>query len=138
MVPNLVDLARVDDARLALTDARLILGKQTSVDSDKAAGTIVSQSVPANSTVDVGTRVDVTVSSGKVAVPDVVNETKTQARNDLINAGFQVQIAYEANDTVAPGTVLAQTPLAKSMAVKGTTVTITVAQATAATPLPTP
>ncbi len=135
-VPDLTDLARVDDARIALTDARLILGKQTEVDSDKAEGTIVSQSVPANSTVDVGTRVDVVVSSGKVAVPDVVNKTKTQARNDLINAGFQVQITYEATDAQAPGTVLAQTPAAKDLAKKGTTVTITVAQA-APTPTPT-
>lgn len=141
-VPDLTDLARVDDARIALTDARLILGKQTEVDSDKAEGTIVSQSVPANSTVDVGTRVDVVVSSGKVAVPDVVNKTKTQARNDLINAGFQVQITYEATDAQAPGTVLAQTPAANDLAKKGTTVTITVAQPaptptpTAPTPLP--
>lgn len=134
-VPDLVDLARVDDARIALTDARLILGKQTEVDSDKAEGAIVSQSVPANSTVDVGTRVDVEISSGKVAVPDVVNKTKTQARNDLINAGFQVQVTYEATDAAAPGTVLAQTPTAKSLAKKGTTVTITVAQAL---PVPTP
>jgi serine/threonine-protein kinase len=132
-VPDLIDLARVDDARIALTDARLVLGKQTEVDSDKPEGTIVSQSVSPNSSVDVGTRVDVEVSSGKVAVPDVVNKTKTQARNDLINAGFQVQITYEATDVEAPGTVLAQTPVAKTMVKKGTTVTITVAQA-----LPTP
>ena len=143
-VPDLVDLARVDDARIALTDSRLILGKQTEVDSDKAEGAIVSQSVPANSTVDVGTRVDVEISSGKVEVPDVVNKTKTQARNDLINAGFQVQITYEATDAAAPGTVLAQTPIAKSLAKNGTTVTITVAQTvpvpnpSAPTPLPTP
>lgn len=143
-VPDLTDLARVDDARIALTDARLILGKQTEVDSDKAEGTIVSQSVPANSSVDVGTLVDVEISSGKVAVPDVVNKTKTQARNDLINAGFKVQVTYEATDTAAPGTVLAQTPVAKELAKKGTTVTITVAQAmpepspsaTVPTPLP--
>jgi serine/threonine-protein kinase len=134
-VPDLTDLARVDDARIALTDARLILGKQTEVDSDKAEGTIVSQSVPANSSVDVGTRVDVEVSSGKVAVPDVVDKTKTQARNDLINAGFRVQVTYEATDVAAPGTVLAQTPDAKALAKKGTTVTITVAQAL---PVPTP
>ena len=139
-VPDLVDLARVDDARIALTDARLILGKQTQVDSDKPEGTIVSQSVSPNSSVDVGTRVDVEVSSGKVAVPDVVNKTKTQARNDLINAGFQVQITYEATDVEAPGTVLAQTPAAKTMVKKGTTVTITVAQALpipSTTPTPT-
>lgn len=136
-VPDLVDLARVDDARIALTDARLILGKQTEVDSDKPEGTIVSQSVSPNSSVDVGTRVDVEISSGKVSVPDVVNKTKTQARNDLINAGFQVQITYEATDVEAPGTVLAQTPAAKTMVKKGTTVTITVAQALP-TPSPTP
>ena len=139
-VPDLVDLARVDDARIALTDARLVLGKQTAVDSDKPEGTIVSQSVSPNSSVDVGTRVDVEVSSGKIAVPDVVNKTKTQARNDLINAGFQVQITYEATDVEAPGTVLAQTPGAKTMVKKGTTVTITVAQALptpSATPTPT-
>lgn len=136
-VPDLVDLATQDDARIALTDAKLILGKVDTKDSDKAEGTVLSQSIPSGTSVDVGSRVDITVSSGKLTVPDVIGKSKTEARNTLINLGFTVEVVTEDNATVAANTVLSQTPTANTLAKKGTTITITVAT-TPAVPTPTP
>lgn len=138
-VPDLVDLATQDDARIALTDAKLILGKVDTKDSDKAEGTVLSQSIPSGTSVDVGSRIDITVSSGKLTVPDVTGKSKTEARNILINLGFTVEVLTEDNATVAANTVLSQAPTANTLAKKGTTITITVATTPVApTPSPTP
>lgn len=138
-VPDLVDLVSADDARAALIDAQLVLGKVTYKDSDKPEGMVISQTPSAGQAIDVGSRVNVVVSSGKVEVPTVVGETKAQANTDLINAGFKVQWIYTVDDTVAAGTVLAQTPQGGSMSLKGTTVTVSLSKLSASSsPTPTP
>ena len=139
-VPDLVDLASPEDARLALTEARLVLGKVTPKDSDKPEGTVLEQLPAANTSVDVGTLVSITVSSGKVPVPNVVGSTQTNAKNTLLNAGFLVEVVFEENGAVAENTVIAQNPAAASVTLKGTTVTIKVSKlpiVVAPTPSPT-
>ena len=131
-VPDLIDLASSEDARLALTEAKLVLGKVTPKDSDKPEGTVISQDPAANTSVDVGTLVSITVSSGKIPVPNVVGKSQTDAKNILLNAGFEVEIVTAEDGTVAAGTVTSQSPAPKKMAVRGTTVTLVVA----ATPKP--
>lgn len=135
-VPDLVDLASKDDARVALIDARLILGKVTEKDSDKPEGTVLSQSPKAGESVDVGTSIDIVVSSGKVKIPDVLGLSKTKAQNELINAGFKVDLVYEPSDQ-PEGTVIAQTPEGGTLAIKGLTITLTIASPVVA-PSPTP
>jgi serine/threonine-protein kinase len=137
-VPDLVGLTTLDDARAALTGARLVLGKVTLKDIDKPEGTVLEQDVAANTSVDVGTLISITVSSGKIAVPNVVGSSKVQANNDLIAAGFKVSIILAQNGAVADGTVLAQTPGGGSLFPKGSVVTITVSQLPIVTPSPTP
>lgn len=139
-VPDLVDLASPEDARLALTEARLVLGKVTPKDSDKPEGTVLEQLPAANTSVDIGTLVSITVSSGKVPVPNVVGSTQTNAKNTLLNAGFLVEVVFEENGAVAENTVIAQNPAAASVTLKGTTVTIKVSKlpiVVAPTPSPT-
>lgn len=135
-VPDLVDLATQDDARIALTDSKLILGKVDAKDSDKAEGTVLSQSIPTGTSVDVGSRVDITISSGKLTIPDVTTLSKTEASNTLINLGFKVEIVNEPNATVTANTVISQVPTANTLAKKGTTITLTVATAPTAAPTP--
>jgi serine/threonine protein kinase/beta-lactam-binding protein with PASTA domain len=127
-VPDLVDLASAEDARLALTEAKLVLGKVTPKNSDKPEGTVLEQDPPANTSVDVGTLVSITVSSGKVPVPNVVGDTQTQAKNTLLNAGFLVEVVFEENGAVPENTVISQNPAAAAVALKGTTVTIKVSK----------
>ena len=139
-VPDLVDLASTEDARLALTEARLVLGKVTPKDSDKPEGTVIEQLPAANTAVDIGTLVSITVSSGKVPVPNVVGATQTNAKNTLLNAGFLVEVIIEENGAVPENTVISQNPAADAVTLKGTTVTIKVSKlpiVVAPTPSPT-
>jgi serine/threonine-protein kinase len=128
-VPDLVNLPSVEDARRVLTEAKLLLGRVTPVDSDKPEGAVLEQDPVANFVVDIGTLINVTVSNGKIPVPDVVGKNQTQAKNTLVNAGFLVDIVKQADGTVAAGTVLSQSPNAKELALKGSIVTLTVASA---------
>ncbi len=128
-VPDLVNLPSVDDARLVLTEAKLLLGRVTPVDSDKPEGTILEQDPVATTVVDIGTLISVTVSNGKIPVPNVVGKNETQAKNTLVNAGFLVDIVKQADASVAIGTVISQSPESTELALKGSIVTLTVASA---------
>jgi serine/threonine-protein kinase len=128
-VPDLVNLPSVDDARLVLTEAKLLLGRVTPVDSDKPEGTILEQDPVATTVVDIGTLISVTVSNGKIPVPNVVGKNETQAKNTLVNAGFLVDIVKQADASVAVGTVISQSPESTERALKGSIVTLTVASA---------
>ncbi len=130
IVPDVVDQFTVDDARALLIEAKLVLGKVTYEDSDKPEGTVTGQSPKASDTADVGSRVNVVISSGKVPVPSIVGKTKVEANAILVNAGFKVQVLYDLDENLAGGIVLAQSP-SSGMALKGTTVTITVNKTTA-------
>ncbi|MDQ1246233.1 MAG: eukaryotic-like serine/threonine-protein kinase, partial [Actinomycetota bacterium] len=118
-------------------DQNLNLGSVTEADSDAPQGSVIRQSPTANTSVDAGSRVGITISNGRVPVPGVVGKSEAQAKSDLANAGFQVNVTTQADGQEAPGTVLAQSPLGGSTAVKGTLVTITVATAPSPTPSPT-
>jgi len=128
-VPDLTNLLSIDDARLVLTEAKLLLGRVTPVDSDQPEGTILEQDPVANTVVDIGTLVSVTVSNGKIPMPDVTGLNETQAKNLLINAGFLVDIVKQEDSFFAPGTVISQSPEPDSLALKGSIVTLTVASA---------
>jgi serine/threonine-protein kinase len=128
-VPDLTNLLSIDDARLVLTEAKLLLGRVTPVDSEQPEGTILEQDPVANTVVDIGTLVSVTVSNGKIPVPDVTMMNETQAKNLLINAGFLVDVVKQEDSFYAPGTVMFQSPDPDTLALKGSIVTLTVASA---------
>lgn len=128
-VPNLVGLISIEAAKLELEKAQLVLGRVTPVESDKPSGTVLEQDLAANTLVDIGTLVSISVSNGKAPVPSVVGLSQTDAINALLNAGFLVQVLIQENGDVAIGTVLSQTPAANELTLEGTTVTITVAGA---------
>lgn len=142
-VPDLSSAKSQDDANKLLGDAGLKLGTIKLKDSETnidvpAAGTVLSQSPAPAATVDAGSAVDVTISSGKVIVPNVVGKSKTQANNDLVNAGFNVQVIFEPRSDKPDGLVLAQTPGKGQGAVPGSNVTLTVAKLVAPSSTPTP
>ena len=149
-VPDLSSVTTQDAANKLLGDANLKLGNITQKDSDtvtelKPAGTVLSQSPAPNTSVDVNSTVDVTISSGKIVVPNVLNKSKTQANNDLVNAGFNVTFIYENRSDKADGIVIAQTPAGGKGLAQGGTVTLTISRYVPApeptksgTPLPSP
>jgi serine/threonine-protein kinase len=139
-VPDLVDYRSIDDARSALNDVGLALGRVTEEDSEEPEQTVLRQDPPAYENVDSGSAVDIWISNAKVEVPNVVGRSEAQARSDLFNKGFEVDYAPEQETTeFAPGTVVAQSPQGGSLAKKGSLITLTLAKAPPEpTPTPTP
>ena len=138
-VPPLTGLTSVQDAETALADAKLVLGKVTEQDAAQPAGYVLAQSPLEGSSVDVGSKVDIVISTGRQPVPSVVGQTEEVARGALSSAGFQVNVVYEESATVPQGVVLEQDPPAGTTGDKGMVVTIVVAIAPPSpTPTPTP
>ena len=127
VVPQLVALPSIEAVRIALADANLQLGAITERTSNQPAGYVLAQDPPEGTLVDAGASVDIEVSSGLSPVPDVVGLIEAQARSDLAQAGFEVQIVEQESATARAGSVLAQSPAAGSELSRGSLVTITVA-----------
>ena len=143
VVPQLVALPSIEAVRIALADANLQLGAITERPSNQPAGYVLAQNPPEGTLVDAGASVDIEVSSGLSPVPDVVGLIEAQARSDLAQAGFEVQIVEQESATARAGSVLAQSPPAGSELSRGSLVTITVATSPPPpppppTPTPTP
>jgi len=125
VVPKLIGLQNVEDARRVLSDKGLKLGPVTEIESDADRGVIVGSDPAAGSAVSAGTEVALTISSGLKIVPQVVGLSEAQARTDLANLGFQVQILQQVV-TEQIGSVLAQAPKPGTKSSEGAIVTITV------------
>jgi len=105
-VPNLVGLSETA-AKTALTASQLSWSKITEQNSDTvAAGLVISQSVQANTQVDVGSSVDFVLSLGPAAAPVVPQApaTKTYGCNFSVTApsdysGGSAQVILTGNDT---------------------------------------
>jgi serine/threonine-protein kinase len=97
----------------------------TQAANDAASGTVLSQSVPANSPVAPGETVNVEVSSGppQVTVPDVTGQSVSQAKQALKQAGFNVSVkGIGFGGGNGSGQVLAENP--SGQAAQGATITL--------------
>jgi serine/threonine protein kinase/beta-lactam-binding protein with PASTA domain len=117
-------------AESALSAVGLSAGTVTQqVSSTQSAGSVISQSPSAGSSVRTGTEVDLTVAkaASEVAVPKVVGQTETQAAAALGAAGFTPSVVTTpTSEESQVGVVLKQSPTAGNNARKGATVTLTV------------
>ncbi len=136
-VPQLIALTSIEAARIALEDANLQLGAIKERNSPQPAGYVLAQEPEEGTQVNAGSSIDITVSSGLVKVPNVTEVSEAQARSDLAQAGFDVQVVEIEDLTVPGGTVLAQSPQAGELLARGSIVTITVSTAPVAPPTPT-
>jgi beta-lactam-binding protein with PASTA domain/predicted Ser/Thr protein kinase len=125
-----------DDARSAIEGAGLRVGNVTEEESGEDPGTVIGQSPDAGASVAKGSAVDLTVAKG-VTVPDVTDQSETDARTALEAAGFKARVRDQTvTDEAQDGTVLDQTPAADEELPKGSRVTIVVGRL--ATPSPSP
>jgi beta-lactam-binding protein with PASTA domain len=147
-VPNVVGQEK-DAAEGTLEDLGLNVTPELT-NSDSPKGTVIAQSPGGGATVDKGSRVTITVSKGpeQVQVPDVVGQSKADARATLQDAGFKVKVVEQQTADQPEGMVLRQSPSTGKQD-KGSTVTIFVSVAppgtggagpgsTTTTPAPTP
>ena len=128
-VPQLAGLT-VDAARALLDKAGLTLNIDQQTPSDTVpAGTIVAQAQNSGSTIDPGSTVGVTVSSGgaPAAVPDVTGKPLAVAGTTLQGAGFIIALRYVIDANAAGGNVSAQDPAGGTTEPQHSTVTLTVA-----------
>lgn len=108
-------------------DARLRLDQQFDTTAPGLPGTIVRQSVPAGSGVEVGRNVAVLVATG-VAVPLVLEQASGVAERQIAAVGLRPAVSSATSDQ-EPGTVITQVPAAGVMVSRGASVAITVAVA---------
>lgn len=122
-VPTVVNFASPDDARAAFEAVGLLLGEVKFENSDLPANTVLGSDPVAGTLVEKGTAISITVSNGKVEVPNVVGQDLTTATNTLLAAGFEVVSTSQEDDTVAANTVISQSPSGGS-AKYGATITL--------------
>ena len=128
-VPGVVG-TRSSEARSRLRAAGLRV-TQRPVESQRAAGEVVSQSPRANSELREGGTVMLRVSTGPpgLEVPDVAGLDEASASRELEAAGFAVRVVEEPTTEPADdGVVVAQSPAAGTTRRNGAMVTITVAR----------
>jgi beta-lactam-binding protein with PASTA domain len=124
--PNLYGYT-LDEAAAQLESLGLALGGNDTAPSDEIAeGGIIAQSVAPGASVEPGTIVGVTLSSGPetIPVPNVVGQRLSQARQSITNAGFYYNVLEIPNAQWPRGTVLYTDPGTGAPLVPGSTVTI--------------
>ena len=131
-VPAVVGLTS-DDAQAQLTGAKLeVTVKERFSDKVPEAGTVIAQSVEADTTVDKGTGVTLTVSKGPVTITlgDYVGDGLEQTREALAAEGMEVRVYEQARPQIGPfrrgefGRVEAQVPEPGTRLKRGETVTL--------------
>jgi 6-phosphogluconolactonase len=125
--PNVVGMTQAA-ATSTLMGAGLVVGTVATLSSATVpSGSVISQSVAPGVVVAPGSPVNLTVSSGTVAVPNVVGQTQAAAAAALTGAGLTVgAVTAGSSATVPPGSIISQTPAAATMVVSSTAVNLTV------------
>ncbi|GHG04649.1 MULTISPECIES: Stk1 family PASTA domain-containing Ser/Thr kinase [Amycolatopsis] len=113
-VPDLKGKTR-DQAEQALTDAKLTLDpnvQETEVSDPNQAGLVQTQTPSANSQVDQGATVRITVGKSKQlkAVTDFTGQPYSKAKSSLESQGFTTKRVDQASETVPKDTVITQNP----------------------------
>ena len=134
-MPALVGLSQAQ-ATAALTSAGLESRVVEAASATVDAGDVITQDPAAGLTIDVGSTVAVTVSTGPapVAVPNVTGQTLAAATLALQQAGLAVgTVSRQESTSVPAGEVISQSPASGEVA-PGTTVDLTVSQGTTTAP----
>lgn len=90
-VPNLIGLANTEEAKKLLNQYTLSLGTATGVESDAPEGTILDQSVPADTKVYTGSSINVSYSLGYVTKYYTVSVTLLPENNGTILNGQEIR-----------------------------------------------
>lgn len=93
------------------------------------AGIVMAQSPTANTRMEKGSEVELTVSKGreKIAVPNLVGRPEAEAQDMIVQASLtKTWVNYQDYTSAPPGDVISQDPKAGTLVDKGTTVYIAV------------
>ena len=140
-VPNLLGKT-LEEANQALEERGLKLsGSYNEENSDSVeAGRVMGQSIGADTTVELGTTVTVTLSKGRAqaTVPDLLNQTLEEARRSLEAVGLKLDENYneESSESIAADRVMWQSVQAGTQLKQGEQVTITLSTGSAYVEVP--
>lgn len=134
-VPSVVGLTQ-SAATTAITNAGLVVGTVTQQSSvTVTAGSVISQNPGYGTSVAVGSAVGLVISTGPVAVPNIVGLTQTAATTALTGAGLALgTVSQESSATVASGSVISQNPAFGSGVAAGSAVSVVVSTGPVAPP----
>jgi beta-lactam-binding protein with PASTA domain/tRNA A-37 threonylcarbamoyl transferase component Bud32 len=126
----------LSQAEKAITNAGLKPSVHYQTSDTVKKGLVIDTRPAGGNVAPAGSTVVIDVSSGppKVPVPDVRGKSQSAATTILQSAGFQVNPQQSSNTSVAPNTVVRQTPGPGTVAAKGSTVTIYVSPGGAVIP----
>ncbi|MCF2707224.1 Stk1 family PASTA domain-containing Ser/Thr kinase [Arcanobacterium haemolyticum] len=136
-VPDLSGMT-TEDAIARLEQDGLLLGTTTSVDDgSQEKDRIVSQEPGAGKTANKGTKVNVSIASGNVEIPDLTGKTVAEAQKILTDLGLTLDETINEQETSSytAGTIISQTRT--GLVQKGATIGVTIATAPTSTPSPT-
>jgi beta-lactam-binding protein with PASTA domain/tRNA A-37 threonylcarbamoyl transferase component Bud32 len=133
----------VPDLRgMTLDEARAEYGEDFTITvDDRQSGrepedTILDQDPAPGEMLQRGETILVTVSTGRIPVPDVTGIPEDEARQTLEDEGFRVRVQSEETDEATEGTVFRQSPRGGEEALFGSTVTIVVSAGPETTTVP--
>jgi len=128
------------DARDVLRRTGLTGAPKTTLNNSPnvAAGVVITTNPAPGQNVAVGSTVEIIVSTGKVAVPQLVGLTQAEAEAALKNVGLVPSIREVENTQVPAGKVTGQSDPADAPVEQGKTITVTVAKAPPPPPVPSP
>jgi serine/threonine-protein kinase len=136
-VPNVKSLDQ-NSATAQLQQAGLQIGVITTENGNYPKGTVISTTPAIGTSVPKGTKVDLKVASGQVALGDLRGQTQDQATAALAKLGLPAVVQTRPADPGEPvGVVVKQSP-GKGLVDVGTSVKITVTTTPTSTPTPTP
>jgi beta-lactam-binding protein with PASTA domain len=116
----------VNTARQVLARLRLRLG-QTAVQVDLSpSGQVIQQSPPARTPVLPGTSVDVVISRGGIAVPDLLGRTQTDAAGVLSGVGLSIGDVRTTSSPEPAGSIFDENPPPGTVVAGGTAVALSV------------
>jgi eukaryotic-like serine/threonine-protein kinase len=102
------------------------------------AGIVITTKPAPGESVAVGSTVEIVVSTGKVAVPELRGLPRSEAEAALKNLGLPMEVKEVENSEVEPGKVTEQSDPANALVEQGKTISVVVAKAPAPKPTPTP
>lgn len=134
--PPPVETARVpkaigepsDTARSRLEAAGFDVSVETKLTDAARPGTVLRQSESPGSRVEVGDTITLTVARPLPKIPNVVGKTLANAKRTLKNAGFEVGKVTQQTSSKRKGTVISQSPAAKTSARLGREVSLVTAK----------
>ncbi|MDO5300173.1 MAG: PASTA domain-containing protein, partial [Clostridia bacterium] len=126
-VQRLVGMTQ-EEALTSIAAQGFVAGETTVAPSEKLRGTVIAQSPEAGASAQIGSEIELTVSGGRVIVPELSGQREEEALARIESVGLEAgSIVYETVDSARQdGVVLSQTPEKFTEVLPGSVVEMTV------------